>query len=88
VDIEQECSTLKLEAIHYYGLPHANLISLNGHNEPWVGPEYAETVTAALPQLARRLDLRRLPRGAEEHHREGGARALTIMCEAGEGSVR
>jgi alkylation response protein AidB-like acyl-CoA dehydrogenase len=46
VDIEQELLTLKLEAIQYYGLPHANLISLNGCNEPWVGPEYAETVTA------------------------------------------
>jgi alkylation response protein AidB-like acyl-CoA dehydrogenase len=46
VDIEQELLTLKLEAIQYYGLPHANLISLNGNNEAWVGPEYAETVTA------------------------------------------
>jgi alkylation response protein AidB-like acyl-CoA dehydrogenase len=46
VDIEQELLTLKLEAIQYYGLPHANLISLNGYNEAWVGPEYAETVTA------------------------------------------
>ena len=35
---------MKLEAIQHYGLPHANFISLNGHNEPWVGPEYAETV--------------------------------------------
>jgi alkylation response protein AidB-like acyl-CoA dehydrogenase len=46
VDIEQQMNTLKLEAIQHYGLPHANFISLNGHNEPWVGPEYAETVTA------------------------------------------
>ncbi|MEZ5558990.1 MAG: acyl-CoA dehydrogenase family protein [Pseudomonadales bacterium] len=46
VDIEQEINTLKLEAIQHYGLPHANFISLNGHNEPWVGPGYAETVTA------------------------------------------
>jgi len=46
VDIEQSINTLKLEAIHYYGLPHANFISLNGHNEAWPGPEYAETVTA------------------------------------------
>lgn len=46
VDIEQSINTLKLEAIQHYGLPHANFISLNGHNEPWVGPAYAETVTA------------------------------------------
>jgi acyl-CoA dehydrogenase len=45
VAIEQEITTLKLEAVQHYGLPHANLISLNGHNEPWVGPEHAETVT-------------------------------------------
>jgi len=46
VAIEQDLTTLKLEAIGYYGLPHANLISLDGANEPWVGPEHAETVTA------------------------------------------
>jgi len=45
VEIDQLLTTLKLEAIAYYALPHANLISLNGHNEPWVGPDYAETVT-------------------------------------------
>jgi len=45
VEIDQLMTTLKLEAIAYYGLPHANLISLNGHNEPWVGPDHAETVT-------------------------------------------
>jgi alkylation response protein AidB-like acyl-CoA dehydrogenase len=45
VDIDQDLLTLKLEAIQHYGLPHANLISLNGHNEGWVGPDYAETVT-------------------------------------------
>jgi alkylation response protein AidB-like acyl-CoA dehydrogenase len=46
VSIEQRINTLKLEAIAYYGLPHANFISLNGANEPWVGPDHAETVTA------------------------------------------
>jgi len=46
VELEQGLVTLKLEAIQHYGLPHANFISLNGHNEPWVGPGYAETVTA------------------------------------------
>jgi len=46
VEIEQDLVTLKLESIQHYGLPHANLISLNGHNEPWVGPDYAETVTS------------------------------------------
>ena len=39
VEIEQGINGLKLEAIQYYGLPHANEISLNGHNEPWVGHE-------------------------------------------------
>ena len=46
VEIEQGINSLKLEAVQYYGLPHANFISLNGHNEPWPGPGYAETVTA------------------------------------------
>jgi alkylation response protein AidB-like acyl-CoA dehydrogenase len=46
VEIGQELETLRLEAVHHYGLPHANKISLNGFNEPWVGPDYAETVTA------------------------------------------
>ncbi len=46
VEINQALSTLKMEAVHYYALPHANLISLNGHTNPWVGPDYAETVTA------------------------------------------
>jgi alkylation response protein AidB-like acyl-CoA dehydrogenase len=26
-------------------MPHANRISLNGYNELWPGPDYAETVT-------------------------------------------
>ena len=26
-------------------MPHANKISLNGFNERWPGPDYAETVT-------------------------------------------
>ena len=38
VEINQEISMLKLEAVHYYGVPHANLISLNGHSGDWVGP--------------------------------------------------
>ena len=46
VAIEQEINTLKLEAIQYYALPHANFISLNGYDEPWVGTGYSETVTA------------------------------------------
>jgi acyl-CoA dehydrogenase len=46
VSIEQDINTLKLEIVHYYCLPDANLISLNGHDEPWVGPGYAETVAA------------------------------------------
>ncbi|MCP5179090.1 MAG: acyl-CoA dehydrogenase family protein [Pseudomonadales bacterium] len=46
VEISQQISTLKMEAIHYYAMPHANLISLNGHTDPRVGPDYAETATA------------------------------------------
>ena len=46
VDIGQTLETLLLEAIDYYGLPHANLISLNGHTEQWPAPGYAETITA------------------------------------------
>lgn len=45
VDIGQGIDELKLEAVQHYGLPHANLISMNGFNEPRVGPDYAETVT-------------------------------------------
>ncbi len=46
VAIEQDVNLLKVEAIQYYALPHANFISLNGHEQPWIGPSYAETVTA------------------------------------------
>jgi len=45
VDIGQTLETLLLEAIDYYGLPHANLISLNGHGA-WPGPGYGETISA------------------------------------------
>ena len=45
VDINQELNTLKLEAVHYYGAPHANKISLNGFDDEWVGPDYAVTIT-------------------------------------------
>ncbi|MEM7221235.1 MAG: acyl-CoA dehydrogenase family protein [Pseudomonadota bacterium] len=46
VDIKQGISELKVEAVHHYSMPHANFISLNGYNEAWVGPGYAETATA------------------------------------------
>ena len=45
VEINQGISTLKMEAIQYYAAPHANLISLNGYDDPWVGPAHAETAT-------------------------------------------
>lgn len=45
VEIDQAINELKLEAVHYYAMPHANLISMSGHDDPWVGPDYAETVT-------------------------------------------
>ena len=45
VDIDQGINELKLEAVQHYSMPHANLISMNGYNEPPVGPDYAETVT-------------------------------------------
>jgi len=45
VEIDQGIDELKVEAVHYYAMPHANRISLNGNNEPWPGPDYAETVT-------------------------------------------
>ncbi len=44
VDIDQSINELKLEAMHYYGMPHANLISMNGHTAPRIGPDYGETV--------------------------------------------
>ncbi|HEX7034159.1 MAG TPA: acyl-CoA dehydrogenase family protein [Pseudomonadales bacterium] len=43
VAIEQALTTLKVEAVHYYGLPNANFISLNGCDGEWIGPDYAET---------------------------------------------
>jgi alkylation response protein AidB-like acyl-CoA dehydrogenase len=46
VDIGQTLETLLLEAIDYYGLPHANLISLNGHTGAWPAPDYTETIAA------------------------------------------
>ena len=45
VELQQDMNTLKLEAIAYYAMPDANQISLNGCNEAWVAPDYAETVT-------------------------------------------
>ena len=45
VEISQDVSELKLEAVQYYGLPNANMISLNGYTEDWVGTDYSETVT-------------------------------------------
>ena len=45
VEINQDINLLKLEAIHHYGIPHANKISLNGHTNERVGPDYAEMVT-------------------------------------------
>ena len=45
VEIDQAVNALKMEAIAYYCLPHANMISLNGYNESWVTNDYAETVT-------------------------------------------
>ncbi len=45
VEIDQQLRTLQLEAVAYYAMPHANKISMNGYNEPWPGPDYAETVT-------------------------------------------
>ena len=45
VEIDQAINELKLEAVSHYAMPHANLISMNGRNEPWVGPDHAETVT-------------------------------------------
>ncbi len=45
VEIDQAINELKLEAVGHYAMPHANLISMNGRNEPWVGPDHAETVT-------------------------------------------
>ena len=46
VEIGQGIDELKLEAVQHYSMPHANLISMNGFNEPRVGPDYAETVTS------------------------------------------
>ena len=45
VEIDQAINELKLEAVGHYAMPHANLISMNGRNEPWMGPDHAETVT-------------------------------------------
>lgn len=45
VELQQDINTFKLEAVAYYAMPDANQISLNGYNEAWVAPDYAETVT-------------------------------------------
>ncbi|MEM9744472.1 MAG: acyl-CoA dehydrogenase family protein [Pseudomonadota bacterium] len=45
VELQQAINTLKLEAIAYTAMPDANQISLNGYNEAWVAPDYAETVS-------------------------------------------
>jgi len=46
VEISQEINELKREAIHYYGMPNANKISLNGCSDDWVADDYSETVMA------------------------------------------
>jgi acyl-CoA dehydrogenase len=76
VDIEQQINTLKLEAIQHYGLPHANLISLNGHNEGLGRAGVCRDGDGALSQLAGGIGVRRVAGSAEEHHRQGGARSL------------
>jgi alkylation response protein AidB-like acyl-CoA dehydrogenase len=45
VELQQGLAELMVEAVDYYAVPHANKISMNGHDDPWPGPEYAETVT-------------------------------------------
>jgi alkylation response protein AidB-like acyl-CoA dehydrogenase len=42
VALAQDMEALRLEAVAHYGMPHAGRISLNGGNEPWVGPDHAE----------------------------------------------
>lgn len=45
VELGQDMERLRLEAVQHYALPDAERISLGGGNEPWVGPDYAETAT-------------------------------------------
>ena len=45
-DVQQAIDTLQLEAAGYYGTPAHTAISLNGHTEARIGPEYAELATA------------------------------------------
>lgn len=45
VEIGQDMERLRLEAVQHYALPDAERISLGGSNEPWVGPDYAETAS-------------------------------------------
>ena len=49
-------------------------------NEPPIGPDYAAAARAAILQLAQDLDLRRLERDPEEHHREGDIGVVTLSC--------
>ena len=46
-------------------------------NEPPIGPDWAGAARAALLQLAQGLDLRRLERDPEEHHRQGDPGTVT-----------
>ena len=69
-----------MEAIGPYALPdqlpHADH---DRWNEPPIGPDYARAARAAILQLAQDLDLRRLERDPEEHHREGDIGTLTFL---------
>ena len=71
-EIQQDISELLMEAIGPYALPdqmpHADD---DRWNEPPIGPDYARAARAAILQLAQDLDLWRLERDPEEHHREG-----------------
>jgi alkylation response protein AidB-like acyl-CoA dehydrogenase len=46
VDVEQTINTLRLEAGAYYGVPDHTRISLNGNNQPRVGPDFTELAAA------------------------------------------
>ena len=77
-EIQQATTELLLEVVGPYALPYQRRADEDGWNEPPIGPDWAGPARADLFQLAQDLDLRRLERDPEEHHRQGDTGTLNM----------
>ena len=71
-EIQQAMTELLLEVVGPYALPYRQEHDEDERwNEPPIGPDWAATLAPHYFNYAQGLDLRRLERDSEEHHREG-----------------